>query len=183
MDSQKLTQIFRAKHELWLKYLFSSFAIADENIKNKLQDMANIEFRHLKWLSNKLLEEGVEYDYERNHLNIKLDNSHQYFDFLISQTKSVMKHYEEDILFARIISDEYHFISVLENLLANSEDIQITAFNMNRKYQEKNLDETSTDALTLFLFEETYKEYELILIYSYMQNHTKNITLYNVYQD
>ena len=184
MNHEKLVQIYRAKHELWLKYLFSSFAISNENIKNKLQDMANIEFRHLKWLSNKLKEEGIKYDYERNHLNIKLDTAFLYYEYLINQTKMVMKHYEEDVLFARIISDEYYFISTLESLFEDtSNDEDILAFNMDRKYLDKNLDEISTDALTLFLFEETYKEYELILIYAYMQNYTDNITLYNVYQD
>ena len=34
-----------------------------------------------------------------------------------------------------------------------------------------------------YFFEETYKEYELIMIYSYMQNYTNDITPYNVYQD
>jgi rubrerythrin len=59
----------------------------------------------------------------------------------------------------------------------------ITAFNKKRVYKNKNLDKTSTDALTLFLFEETYKEYELIVIYFYMQIKTNNKLLADVYQD
>lgn len=35
----------------------------------------------------------------------------------------------------------------------------------------------------MFLFEESYKEYELILLYSYFQNYTTDILQYNIYQD
>ena len=46
---------------------------------------------------------------------------------------------------------------------------------MERKWLDKNLEQGQIDALTLFLFEESYKEYELILIYAYMQARTKDI--------
>jgi rubrerythrin len=54
---------------------------------------------------------------------------------------------------------------------------------MKRKWPEADLDDSQTDALTLFLFEETYKEYELILVYAYMQTRTKNHLHFNVFQD
>ena len=54
---------------------------------------------------------------------------------------------------------------------------------MKREWLDKNLSGEQIDALTLFLFEESYKEYELILVYAYMQARTKDILRYNVYQD
>jgi len=54
---------------------------------------------------------------------------------------------------------------------------------MKRVWQGKDLDQEQIDALTLFLFEESYKEYELILVYAYMQARTQNSLHFNVFQD
>jgi rubrerythrin len=95
-----------------------------------------------------------------------------------------MKNYDlENPLFARMVSDEYYFITKLTNYFKTTQNGSIKAFNKERIYQNKILSKESIDALTIFLFEETYKEYELIMIYSYMQNYTDDITQYNVFQD
>jgi len=180
----ELNKLYQQKHELWLKILFSSFAIANEQIKSVLYDFAQIEFRHLKWLSNKLKDENIEYNYEKYAIDIQKETNFEYFSYLISQIKLVIKEYNpDDELFARCLSDEYYMISTIEKFLQTTQDVQITAFNKKRIYEDKNLDKTSTDALTIFLFDETYKEYELILIYAYMQNYTDDILQYNIYQD
>jgi rubrerythrin len=181
----ELNKLFQAKHELWLKILFSSFAIKNQEIKDKLYEMANIEYRHLKWISNALKDNNEEYDYEKYAIDIQKNTNFEYFTYLISEIQLVMKEYNPDeTLSARMLSDEFYFVTQLTRMLndsANNGDI--TAFNKERNYKDKELSKTSTDALTIFLFEETYKEYELILIYAYMQNYTTNTTLYNVYQD
>lgn len=180
----KLNEIYRLKHQLWLKILFVSFAIKDEKLKSELYDIAQIEFRHLKWLSNKLVEENIEYDYDRYAIDFEKTTSNEYFLYLISEIQLVMKNYNpDDELFARMMSDEYFFIIKLNQFLKEYQNQNITAFDKKRIYGDKKLSKESIDALTIFLFEETYKEYELILIYSYMQNHTKNLTQYNIYQD
>jgi len=180
----QLNQIYQIKHELWLKILFSSFAIKNEKIKNELYDFATIEYRHLKWLANELKDKNIEYDYEKNDINIEKESNFCYFQFIIDEIKISMRHYEQTALFARIISDEFYMIQRLELLLKDKQnDADITAFNKERIYENKNLDQASTDAFTIFLFEETYKEYELILVYAYMQNYTDDIMQYNVYQD
>ncbi|MCI0500936.1 MAG: iron-binding protein [Epsilonproteobacteria bacterium] len=180
----KLNEIYQLKHELWLKILFISFAITNEKIKNELYEMSQIEFRHLKWLGNKLKEEKIEYDYDRFAIDFAKNTTHESFSYLLNELQLVMKNYNpDDVLFARMLSDEYFLIVKLNYYLQNSENKSITAFNKERIYQQKTLSKESVDALTIFLFEETYKEYELIMIYSYMQNYTNDITLYNVYQD
>jgi rubrerythrin len=45
------------------------------------------------------------------------------------------------------------------------------------------VDQAQVDALTLFLFAESYKEYELILIYAYMQARTSNLLHFDIFQD
>jgi len=181
----KLNEIYQKKHELWLEILFASFTISDEMIKSELYDMAGIEFRHLKWLSNMMKEQDIEYDYEKSDLDIQKNTNYNIFNHLIDKIKETKNKYDlRDNLFARMNSDENYFLQKFEYFLAHSEfDATITAFNRDRIYKAKKLDKKSTDALTIFLFEESYKEYELILIYAYMQNYTDNIALYNVYQD
>ena len=181
----QLTKIYQKKHELWLKILFASFAISDEKIKSELSDMAAIEFRHLKWLSNRLKSENTSYDYEKDEIDIQKDSNFEFFEFLISEIKELKSVYKrEDALFERMNSDEEYFLAKLEYFFSKDEfNAKVTAFNRQRVYEDTKLSKTSTDALTIFLFEESYKEYELILIYAYMQNYTDNITLYSVYQD
>ena len=180
----KLNEIYQVKHELWLKVLFVSFALKDEKLKNELYEMAQMEFRHLKWLGNKLVDENIDYNYDRYAIDIVKNTTSEYFSYLINEVQLVMKNYNpDDELFARIMSDEYYFIVKLSQFLKETNNQEITAFNKKRIHRNKELSKESIDALTMFLFEETYKEYELILIYTYMQNHTHNLTQYNVYQD
>ncbi|MBL6970187.1 MAG: iron-binding protein [Campylobacterales bacterium] len=179
-----LANIYKVKHELWLKVLFASFAIKDDKIKSEIYEFSQIQFRHLKWLSNGCKDQNVKYDYNRLEIDCKQNSNFDYFSYIINEIKISMRQYDQSVLFARIISDEFYMIQRLELLLDKaSNDGEITAFNKERIYENKKLDKTSTDAFTIFLFEETYKEYELILVYSYMQNYTEDITLYNVYQD
>ncbi len=181
----KLNKIYQKKHELWLSILFASFAISNEKIKDELYDMAGIEFRHLKWLSNMMAEKNIEYDYEKNDINIQKTTNFNFFNSIIDAIEDVKKEYDlADLLFARINTDEDYFLERLRHFLTQEKfDDIVTAFNRDRVYEDKKLSKTSTDALTIFLFEETYKEYELILIYAYMQNYTDDIVQYNVYQD
>ena len=58
----------------------------------------------------------------------------------------------------------------------------VTAFSTERTFPGISLTEEATDALTLFLFEETYKEYELIMIYNYLKAHSKDAYLNRIFQ-
>jgi rubrerythrin len=54
---------------------------------------------------------------------------------------------------------------------------------MQRKWLDKNLAQDQIDALTMFLFEESYKEYELILVYAFMQARTDDSLQFSIFQD
>jgi rubrerythrin len=62
------------------------------------------------------------------------------------------------------------------------EDEPIRAFDMSRTINHLSLTKEATDALTLFLFEESYKEYELIMIYNYFQAHSDDAFLNRIFQ-
>ena len=181
----KINEIYQTKHELWLKILYSSFAIPNEKIKTILYDFSQMSFRHLKWLSNDMKQNNIDYNYNKNFIDIQKNTTFELLEFLINEIKISIKSYDpKQPLFARILSDEYQFIITFNELLQDkSNDDKIEAFNRKRVYENKNLTDQSRDALTIFLFEESYKEYELILLYGYFQNYTDNILQYNVYQD
>jgi len=179
-----MSKLFQAKHELWLSINFASFAINDEEIKAKLYDFAQISFRHMKWISTDVLDSDNSYNYDRDMMLYKRESVFEIIEALVSEVSSAIQLYRSDELGQRIETDDEYLLEYLSQILKDdSNNKPITAFNMERKWLDKNLESSQIDALTLFLFEESYKEYELILVYAYMQARTKDVTQFSVYQD
>jgi len=173
---------YQKKHELWLSILFASFAIEDEAIKSRLYDFSQIAFRHMKWLGKEILENGDDYNYDRDMLLLKRESTFDILNALRKDVEAIESLYPTNALGHRMQTDDNYLLSYIDELL--SVDINnkaITAFNMKRQWED--LDQEQIDALTLFLFDESYKEYELILIYSYMQARTKDLLQFDIYQD
>ena len=179
------SKLFQQKHELWLAVLFGSFSIADEGIADVIYDFSMIEYRHLNWLGGALAQKGEAFDYEKGEIDYKAEDTHTLFRKLIAQIEAIKSSYpdHEDAMFARFIADETYFVQKLEHLIATTENMPITAYDKNRKLKFYELDQTQTDALTLFLFEESYKEYELILVYTYSNFFTDSKLLSNIFID
>jgi len=179
-----MNKIYQQKHELWLHILFTSFAINDQTIKSKLYDFSQIAFRHMKWLGRDILESGDDYNYDRNMVLEKHSNVFEALNTLKSKVEDMQSVYPDTPFGERAKTDDTYILEYISQVLEDeSNNKEITAFNMKREWPEAELDSTQTDALTLFLFEETYKEYELILVYAYMQARTKNHLHFNVFQD
>ena len=179
-----MNKTYQKKHELWLSILFASFAINDETIKSRLYDFSQIAFRHMKWLGESILESGDNYNYDRDMVLLKRSTVFEVIEALEEEVKAFGAFYPETILGERIKTDDAYLLEYLSQVLAKEENnAEITAFNMKREWEDKNLEQSQIDALTLFLFEESYKEYELILIYAYMQARTDNALHFNVFQD
>ena len=182
MNKRKL---FQQKHQLWLAMLFGSFSISNEEIADILYDFAMIEYRHLTWLGGSLADEKVPFDYEKEDIDFQAGDNATLFGKLIVQIEQMKESYpdKEDTMFARFITDEDYFVQKLHFLQENANNEPITAFDKNRKLDYYNLDQTQTDALTLFLFEESYKEYELILVYTYANFFTDSKLLSGIFID
>ena len=179
-----MNKTYQKKHQLWLSILFASFAINDEEIKSRLYDFSQIAFRHMKWLGEQTLKSGENYNYDRDMMLHKRGSVFDIINALKSEVATIQSFYPENILGERIKTDDAYLLEYLEQILKNSDNDQaVTAFNMKRVWPHKDLDQEQIDALTLFLFEESYKEYELILVYAYMQARTKNSLHFNVFQD
>jgi len=179
-----MNNLFKKKHELWLHVNYASFAINDEEIKARLYDFAQIEFRHMKWVAQATLEAGLDYNYDRDIMLYKRETVFEVIEALIVEIRSTIELYKDNVLNERLRTDDIYLIEYLSELLKdNYNNKEITAFNMRRKWLDKNLAQDQIDALTLFLFEESYKEYELILVYAFMQVRTKDITQFDVFED
>ena len=162
--------LFQAKHQLWLQIAFASFTLNDPHIKSRLYEFSQIEFRHLKWLAQSLHEDNTPYDYERDpHFSIENETSFGLLEDLLHAIQALHFSYQETPLFQRMRHDEEYIVHTLKGYLTTTNDERITAFNRSRIWREGELNENQRDALTLFLFEELYKEYELIMVYFYQQ--------------
>ncbi|SFV55486.1 hypothetical protein MNB_SM-7-277 [hydrothermal vent metagenome] len=175
-------ELYKAKHELWLKILFASFAIDDETIKSKLYDFSQIAFRHMKWIGDAILRSGGDYNYDRDMMLYKRQSVFEVLKPLREDIINTQKLYDNSILCERIKSDEKYLLSYIDEILIDTtNDKVVEAFSMKNRYGD--LDATSLMSLTMFLFEESYKEYELILVYAYMQARTKSVAEFDVFQD
>lgn len=161
------TDLFRAKHQLWLRLAFLSFATNDLALKSRLYEFSQIEFRHLKWLSETLVAGGITYDYGRDKtFAVEFKTLADAIRAAIAEIGSLHRLYDSSPLCERMLHDERFLLSFLERNLA-SEQTPLDAFDRTRVWPDALLSPEQTDALTLFLFEESYKEYELILVYLY----------------
>ncbi|MCX6073398.1 MAG: iron-binding protein [Campylobacterales bacterium] len=179
------TIFFRRKHQLWLRIAFTSFATTDLQIKNRLYEFSVIEFRHLKWIAETLVESNIPYDYERDkELCIESETLFELLTLLIKEMEEMQSLYDDSPLSQRLLHDERYMIQTLKETLAcASLDEKLTAFNRSRQWGEASLSSEQLDALTLFLFEESYKEYELIMVYFYSQMRASTPLQYGSFQD
>ena len=179
-----MDKLFQKKHELWLSINFASFAINDEEIKSRLYDFSQIAFRHMKWISNDVLSKGNNYNYDRDMTLHKHESVFEVVEALAETVKSTVQLYRGNVLGERLRTDDMYLLEYLSQILKKSSNNKpVTAFNMKREWLDRNLAEDQINALTLFLFEELYKEYELILVYAYMQARTTELIQFNVFQD
>ncbi len=168
-------------HEAWLVTLMASFMSRDLETKRALNDFSDILFRHFTWVERALVEDGIEYDYNRDTIPIKVDNLKVIVTNIVDRLNALelmLSLVNKDALKDRLKTDWEYIKYALNNL----PDEKVKAFNANREYKDYNLTSEATDALTLFLFEESYKEYELIMIYNYLKAHSSDDYLNKIFQ-
>ena len=173
-----MVDLFRKKHELWLKIFFGAMSLPKGEAYDRLLDFANIEYRHLKWLAKEIVKNGGDFDWDRENIRLEFRNSKELYRYLIEEIKKIQKLYGEGALYDRIRRDEAYMLWSLEHM---DERVPIEAFSKKLSYE--GLDRQSIDALVQFLFEEIYKEYELIITYTYSQIHTDSAKLALIFED
>jgi len=167
-------------HEAWLEMLMAGFMSKTAN-KQILFDFSDILFRHFTWLENEMIELNESYSYDRDAIPIKVEKLSDLLHDIIKRLDEInlqLVSSPDKALNARMSTD----IHYMQETLKGMRDETITAFNIARKLPQIALTEEATDALTLFLFEETYKEYELIMIYNYLKAHSSDAYMNRIFQ-
>ena len=167
-------------HEAWLATLMAGFMSKTEN-KQVLFDFSDILFRHFTWLENELIVLDESYSYDRDAIPIKVEKLSDLLKDIVLRLNEIdlqLMSSPDKALAGRISTDIHYMRDVIHNM----EDETITAFNVERKFPGIELTQEATDALTLFLFEESYKEYELIMIYNYLKAHSDDAYMNRIFQ-
>lgn len=179
------TALFQRKHQLWLRMTFMSFSTTNPWIKNCLYEFSQIEFRHLKWIAQTLYDIQSPYDYNRDSsFRIKGECFYELLHTIIDEINELHHFYGDSLLCERMRTDEHYMLKTFDSYFENlAYDEKITAFNRNRNWPDALLSEHETNSLTLFLFEECYKEYELIMVYFYRQIRATSVSQVGHFQD
>ena len=175
-----MTTLLIKTHEAWLEMMMAGF-MSHTNNRETLLDFSDILFRHFTWLEQEMIRNGEAYDYDRDDIPIKVERLETMLKAVIARLLEIdlqLLGLENKALAERIASDIAYMTSVLHEM----NDEVITAFNMSRKLPGITLTQEATDALTIFLFEESYKEYELIMIYNYLKQHSGDAFLNRIFQ-
>jgi hypothetical protein len=176
-----MKKLFKEIHEVWLATQFSGFMSQTAN-RQELYEFSNILFKHLTWIENDFVKQGIDYSYDVNQVPIRVEKLSTMISDILRRFDTIQSELDsckdEHITF-RMSSDLNYIKSALEKL--PEEDVT-SAFNMKKEYQNIELTQEAKDALTLFLFEESYKEYELIMVYNYSKANSNDAFLNRIFQ-
>ena len=173
-----MKQIFIDIHEVWLETLMAGFV--SKKSKIKLFDSSDILFKHFTWIENALIKSNIDYNYNREAIPIKVENFSYLLNDIIKRIEKIIDNLdiiENKALRERILSD----LTFIKYDISLMEEEKVTAFNTKRELNNIKLKDEARDALTIFLFEESYKEYELIMIYNYLKANSNDAFLNRIF--
>jgi len=173
--------LFKEVHELFLATQFAGFMSKSRN-RQELYEFANIFFKHFTWLENDFIKNGITYNYNINQIPIKVTKLSQMLNNIIQRIESIedkLSSCRDGDITHRMQSDFNYIKLVLQNM--EDEDVS-SSFDTKRDYLDIKLSNEARDALTLFLFEESYKEYELIMVYNYSKANSSDAFLNRIFQ-
>ncbi|WP_353662773.1 ferritin family protein [Hydrogenimonas sp. SS33] len=175
-------RLFTTIHEGWLKLLFSSFSAEDREWGETLYDYSEILYRHLRFVENLYVQKGLEYSYERPGIQLTFTTEGEAARFCdeVLERIEVQLSDNGDPLAARMLHDLAYIRGVLQKNFDRT--AKITAFDRSMTIDGVAFKEEALAALMLFLFEESYKEYELIVVYSYAQTQVEDKRLAEIFQ-
>lgn len=175
------TEVFKVLHESWVKVLFGSFALDHTPFQEQLYDFSEILYRHLRWVEHACVEAGVEYSYERDQLQISARSVGDvaiWCGEALSDLRRLMG--GSSALEQRVQQDLDYMLYVLEK--RQSDETSVVAFDRSLRYGADEFDTETLNTLLRFLYDESYKEYELIIIYSYAQRQIDDQRIFEIFQ-
>lgn len=197
----KESDIFRKKHELWLKILYTSLTIKDNNLSLFLKNIAENEFRHMKWLGLEIVEMITGYDYENpdfrldlikpfdfdiGEMSIYFETPNALIDSVVKDIESLIESYSSCSveLALRMSGDEKYFCSRLKSLkLENSEMYLSFSKDKGKLSKALSLSQNSIDELLSVLRELHNKEYKTTLSFCYVLIHSAETSFSEIFYD
>jgi rubrerythrin len=175
-------RLFTTIHEGWLKLLFTSFAVNDREFGETLYDYSEILYRHLRFLEDMYVKRGIEYNWERPGIKLSYETEGEAARYCDAALEAIERQLVDngDPLAQRMLQDLTYIRGVLQ--AAFGRDSRIEAFNRSMTIDGVSFEQEALAALMLFLFEESYKEYELVVIYSYAQTQVEDKRLHEIFQ-
>ncbi len=175
-------RLFVSIHEGWLRLLFASFSAQDRAWGETLYDYAEILYRHLRFVEDMFVKRGIEYSWERPGIRLRFateGEAARFCDEALARIEAQLSD-DGDPLAKRILHD----LGFIRNELAGAfeRETKIGAFDRSMTVDGVSFSQEALAALMLFLFEESYKEYELIVIYSYAQTRVEDKRLHEIFQ-
>ena len=178
-------KLIRFEHESFIKFIYASVMIKELEAKKIFEDIAIFKYRHMLWTMADTKNKNIDFDMDFNINEIrklKKENSSDLLEELINDLEENLRYCQNSNTptIERLKNDDEYFLNQIKKLDLES---KITAFNENKELAGIELDEKAKSALVFFLMEETFKEYELITIYSYLKIHSNNEIANSVFTD
>ena len=176
-----MKQLFKEVHEVWLATQFTGF-MSQTKSRQELYEFSNILFKHLTWLENDFIRNNVAYTYDIPQVPIKVTHISHMLNNIIKRIESIesqLNSCQDEHITFRMASDLDYIKSVLVKL--PEENVE-KCFQAEKNYPNVELTDEARDALTIFLFEESYKEYELIMVYNYSKANSNDAFLNRIFQ-
>ena len=176
-----MKKLFAEVHEVWLATQFTGFMSKTQS-RQVLYEFSNTLFKHLTWLENDFIKNGITYSYDIQQVPIRVTHLSTMLNNIIERLErieSLLGSCSDGDLTFRMQSD----ISYIKSALTTLPDENVeSCFDVKKEYPNVVLTEEARDALTLFLFEESYKEYELIMVYNYSKAYSNDAFLNRIFQ-
>jgi len=176
-----MKQLFSEIHEAWLAIQFTGFMSKTQS-RQELYEFSNILFKHLTWIENDFIKNKIDYSYDIKQVPIRVTHLSHMLNNIIKRLtviESQLSSCKDENLTFRMQSDLTYMKAVLAKL--PEEEVE-HSFNASKNYPNVALSDEAKDALTLFLFEESYKEYELIMVYNYSKANSNDAFLNRIFQ-
>jgi rubrerythrin len=176
----------KTKQMNYLSLLYASFMHPDRKIAEIYEDFGLIEYKHMMWAMNDMVRNNVEFDMDIDSLrDLKVTSTKELREKIISRIEESIKCEKangiDETTIARFKNDEEYLLSLLKNMDDNE---KITAFDEHKTLKNIEISPAQADAFNFFLIGETFKEYELITIYSYLKAHVSdNVEAVNCFAD
>lgn len=174
--------LFVKTHEAWLAYLFGSHALGHSALGAQFEDFSDFLFRHMGFIEQESLNTGNACSYERATMPLAGKTHGEIARYCLKYLDPVKRsaaEMEACELKTRLTGD-LDFIASETRRHAEAAD-PVTAFDRGLELPDIRLDQTSREALIRFLFEECYKEYELIVIYAHARAHCSQVRLRDIF--